>query len=610
MCGVSFYLSNVSKLSELQNSLSLTMHRGPDSSGIYNYKYDDYFVGLGHNRLSIIDLTESGIQPMVRDDVVISFNGEIYNYIQLRNELQNRGYVFTTGTDTEVIINLFKCFGTEAFSKLKGMFCFVILDMTNNAIYMVRDTVGIKPLYYYQNDISFFACSEIKGLKAFNEVVFNVSRDDVFEFLNNGFLYEPSTGFDNIKKVLPGHYIHFDLNSSKTETVKYSTLISHLNDSTLEEIVKNSINRQLIADVPVGIFFSGGTDSTILASLAGESELLFAKYEKDFSSDIDLKYSKMISDFLNKPLTVTELSNSSDVDSILSSFDFVARNTEELISDFTFWSTYLLSKSAHSSGYTVMLSGMGGDEAFCGYPRYTILKYHSLIKNLSFLFKIMFKFNIYPKSLSKKIERLISYCNENEWALSYTRLIGYFSSHELRSFFDDFDILNQRYLDKLSRISQDYSGSKDDKVKLAQHYDLTGFLAHNLTVSDKASMLASIELRVPLLDESVLAHGLSLKSEDLIRGKILKYPLKKLLRSIIPQKLIERPKTGFNPPLDNLILILGEANIIQELSYISDFLRTDVVDSIVKEHFSGKINNTYKIWQLIYFSRWLKVHTS
>ncbi|WP_207284228.1 asparagine synthetase B family protein [Vibrio cholerae] len=200
MCGISLFVSDICKLQELEQSLSFTIHRGPDADGIYTYNHGNKYVGLGHNRLSVLDLSELGRQPMMREEVVISFNGEIYNFLELRSELQNIGYTFESGTDTEVIIYLYIHYGADSFSRLKGMFSFVLLDQKTNQLYIVRDVIGVKPIYIYQSLESVYACSELKGLKAFSEVDFELSKDDIFEFFNNGFLYEPSTGFENIKK--------------------------------------------------------------------------------------------------------------------------------------------------------------------------------------------------------------------------------------------------------------------------------------------------------------------------------------------------------------------------------------------------------------------------
>lgn len=611
MCGISFYCSLEShQVKELNNSLAVTSHRGPDASGVFTDKIGTYYVGLGHNRLSIMDLSHTGSQPMVSSSSrVISYNGEIYNHEILKNKLLNLGYIFNGSSDTEVILSLFDEFGSASFGMLKGMFSFVILDTNNEQLFVVRDTVGIKPVYIYQENNNIYGCSEIKGLKEFNSVNTEVDPNDIYEFFNNGFLYEPSTGYKDIKKLMPGHYLQFNLITGKHETHCFKNIKEFQDDNCLSDKIKNAIQSQQIADVPLGIFFSGGADSSILASHFNSKELFFAKYAADPTADIDLKYSKLIADYLGKDLNVVELdSNVQDIDSLLESVDFVAANTEELISDYTFWATYQLSLAAKNNGYKVMLSGMGGDEAFAGYPRYIVLKNHNIIKLMSPIFKCMLKFGLFPKKLNKKFERLVSYCSEKEWGVAYSRMLGYFSQGELTSLFKNNKLLASNYYSKVNDILSKYQGDKTNKVKVAQFMDSTGFLSHNLMVSDKASMLASIELRVPLLDESIVAHGFESTSEQLIHKRETKFPLKSILKQTLPSKMVERPKTGFNPPLDGLIDKIGPERLKEELSNLGGFLNILVVTSLIDNHFSKVANNTYKLWQLLYFSRWIKIN--
>jgi asparagine synthase (glutamine-hydrolysing) len=612
MCGISFYCCKKKHLfDELNRSIVTTSHRGPDSSGLKNEIIGRYNIGIGHNRLSIIDLSEGGNQPMKSDSGnILSYNGEIYNYRYLRQKLLNLGYKFIGESDSEVILKLFDEFGVSAFSMLQGMFSFVILDKDNERFYIVRDVVGIKPVYLFQKNGDLYGSSEIRGLKAFNAVDTSVDKNDVYEFFNNGFLYEPSTGFKYIKKLMPGHYCELNLSTGEIEFQRYKNINDYYETGPLSEKIEVAIKAQQVADVPLGIFFSGGTDSSILASYFKSTKLFFAKYEADPVADIDLKYSDQIATFLDKKLDIADLgSNDQDIESLLLSVDFVAKNTEELISDYTFWATYHLSKAAKDSGYKVMMSGMGGDEAFAGYPRYLVLKNHSLIKILSPVFRAVLRFGLFPKKLNKKFERLVSYCTEKEWVVAYSRMIGYFSRCELESLFSDYENLDLKFTSTLKTIESKYTGDKKDKVKLAQFMDLTGFLSHNLTISDKASMLASIELRVPLLDEAIVAHGMNASANQLIHGRETKLPLKDLLRKILPNKLVERPKTGFNPPLDGLIDKIGPEKLTRELSSLDDILNSSEILLLINNHFNKVANNTYKLWQLLYFSRWIKFNS-
>ncbi len=612
MCGISFYCSrSISPVDELKKSLMATVHRGPDASGMLCETIGQYQVGIGHNRLSILDLSTAGSQPMVSDSgTVLSYNGEIYNHRVLRARLESMGHTFIGNSDTEVILRLYDEFGGLSFGMLQGMFSFVILDRLKNRLFVVRDVVGIKPVYLFQDGGDIYGSSEIKGLKAFGAVSVEIDENDVYEFFNTGFLYEPDTGFRDIKKLMPGHFMELNLLSSEIVFKRYKHIDEFHEKGALRQKISEAINSQQISDVPLGVFFSGGADSSILAAGFSGAKLFFAKYDSDPSADVDLKYSRLISRYLNKDLEVAELQSSShDVDSLLESVDFVASNSEELISDYTFWATYQLSKSAKDNGYKVMLSGMGGDEVFAGYPRYLVLKYHSLFVAFSPVLRLMLTLKIFPGKLSKKFSRLVSYCVESEWGVAYSRMLGYFSSSELSDLFIDSQRLQCNYSLKLDGILSSYAGDKKDKVKLGQFLDATGFLSHNLRVSDKASMLASIELRVPLLDEAIVAHGIGAESQKLIHKRQTKFPLKSILRKILPDEMVERPKTLFNPPLEGLINNIGRDRLKQELSSLEAVVDFTKVVRIIEDHFLKQSNNTYKLWQLLYFSRWLKYNT-
>lgn len=610
MCGLSFFavkLGVPETQAQMEKSLEVTRHRGPDASGTYFASVADYQVGLGHNRLSILDLSPTGSQPMFAGNgVSIVFNGEVFNHHALRQQLVEKGYTFKGTSDTEVILQLYVEYKEQAFARLQGMFTFVILDEPRKKTFLVRDVAGIKPVYCYSGADGFYACSEIRGLKCFSQVTTDIDQHDVFEFFNNGFLYEPNTGYKAIKKLMPGSYLEFDLATGNTTSQRYQNVMNFSTGHSLADDVRSAVTRQLKADVPVGVFFSGGADSSILASYTGDTDLFFAKYDATDDSVIDMKFSANIAEHLGKKLVITEILDSKT--NPFESIDFVAANTEELVSDYTFWATYRLSSEARKSGYTVMLSGMGGDEAFAGYPRYTVLKHHRLIRLLYPLLSALLKLKLFPKRLDKKFERLVSYAQENYWPLAYSRMLGYFSRQELKGFFRDYNELEQHYKQRLAGVLAQYTGAPEDKVKCAQHFDQTGFLSHNLSVSDKASMLASIELRVPLLDERVVANGLNTSSADLLRGGATKAPLKRLLKSLLPASLVERPKTGFNPPLDGIIQGIGPERLLAEFERIYRYIAHDEVKKLVSHHFSGSVNNTYKLWQMLYFERWLKIN--
>lgn len=609
MCGISFYYSDFLLTDRLLKSLDVTKHRGPDSNGIFEINFSDKYVGLGHNRLSILELSDSGNQPMHKNDSFsLIFNGEIYNHKFLRKLLESKSYTFAGNSDTEVILNLYEEYGVDSFAMLKGMFAIVILDRSLGQLHVIRDAIGIKPIYIFENDEGIFGCSEIKGLKKLVNSEFTVDNDDIYEFFNNGFLYEPNTGFKDVKKLYPGELLSIHLATAKRTFKKLISISSYKNDYSFQSKLKSSIEDQMVADVSLGVFFSGGADSSVLASYAKDSDLFFAEYASDPSSDVDKRYSHLIAKHLGKKMITHKFDDSNvDVEALIDQVRFVAVNTEELISDYTFWSTYQLSKAACDKGYKVMLSGMGGDEAFAGYPRYHVLQKHRLINFFSPVLKIILMLNLFPKALDKKFARLVSYASEEYWPVAYSRLLGYFSRHELTKLFGKSEAgLYSNYMKKLKVIFDNFDGDRDDKVKAGQYLDRLGFLPHNLMVSDKASMLASIELRVPLLDEAIVSHGIIEQSSKLIDSKNTKKPLKDVLSNCLPRDLVERPKTGFNPPIDTLINKIGKDRLISELDKLDNFVSSDFAIQLVENHFARIENNAYKIWQLLYFKFWLE----
>ena len=290
-----------------------------------------------------------------------------------------------------------------------------------------------------------------------------------------------------------------------------------------------------------------------------------------------------------------------DNDLIMQEIDFIAKNTEELIADYTFLSTFELSREARKNGFTVMLSGIGGDEIFAGYPRHLIVRYHNLLKVFQPLFKILLKLKLFPVKLDKKFERLVSYFNENDLIFSYSKLLGYFSKKELNSLFDDDINLRRSLKNYYAEIHKNLKLKNSDKLRSVLELDSIGYLSRNLMVADKASMLASIELRVPLLDERIFFYGKKIKSNLLIKSFRLKGHLKDLLRIFLPRSLVSRPKIGFNPPLDGLINQLGKKYIENELKNLDGILNFEYICKILDDHFNEVKNNTYKIWQLLYF---------
>ena len=615
MCGISGYVTQTDKSDELSRSLQAIQHRGPDSTGALVWDDEDRNVGLGHVRLSIIDLTDSGNQPMLSRDgkVAMVFNGEIYNLSELKAKLV--GHVFLGRSDSEVLLEYYCRFGVKAFRQLRGMFAVAFYELESRRVILLRDQLGIKPMYYVNSGRDLYFSSEIRGLRPFLTKAPVVSRDDLFEFLSSGFVYEPNTGFEGILKLPAGHYATMTDNGlsfheyfsidKESKTGEYS-----------EKLISSSIEQQLDADAKLGVFFSGGLDSSTIAAFS-KKPCLFAQYAKDDVSlsgaQNDEPYADEIAERLNLDLQKISIeANGSDVASILSSMRQVACGTEELISDYTYFASAELSKAARAKGFKVMLSGMGGDEVFVGYPRYRLLIHENIFRALGAAAQFKWLRSILKRvpSIAKKVDRFASFYKEEKFPLSYSHLLGYFENQELKDLLGEIEYERHanRFVEKCKRMLEGFE--QDCSLVRAMVLDYHGFLSHNLTVADKSSMSAGLELRVPLLGQELYCGYLAALrngNEPLSFGK---RSLKKLLLLKLPRRLVERRKTGFNPPLDAKINQLGELEVLHILrsGKIAKVLNELCAEDIVRKHFTKQENNSYKIWQLLYLSFWLDEH--
>lgn len=614
MCGIVGYFSTSGYKDSLEDKLEIIKHRGPDGKGVFETSDQNITIGLGHVRLSIIDLSENANQPLssVCGNYEIIFNGEIYNYKALKDKYLKDITLLTT-SDTEVLLNLFILKGKDILNELKGMFAFVIYNKSTRSLFIARDQLGIKPLYYYHDKDKFVFSSEIKALWQFKGIKKQIDTSTYTEFLLNGFLYEPDTGFKKVKKLELGSYITI---SDKTKLSIHKYWSPEVKEDVINQPIKkfdndieDSIKEHLESDVPVGLFFSGGVDSTIILDKVKhriQPVVVKSNIEesKDSGQTNDFFYANKVAEEFDVDLKVVDLKETIKTnEDFIKQIDFLSKATEEPISDYTFISSKIISKKSKDLGYTVMLSGMGADEVFGGYPRYKMIKYENLFRLIN---NLVPDFLLKNKAFEKKLQRFKTYFNHEEFSMQYASLIGYFSIKELESL-----ILNKAdnslYIGKINQILSNIP--KASKLKKAMYLDLYGFLSHNFLVADKSSMLESLELRVPLATKNLVEKTFALHSKYLLKINDAKIILKKiLLKTKLSKSIIYRKKAGFNPPLDNLIRNLGKEEIIcifDKNSFFTNFSRPTII-KILDNHFSKRENNTYKIFQLLYFSFWIK----
>ncbi|MBI1222780.1 MAG: asparagine synthase (glutamine-hydrolyzing) [Bacteroidetes bacterium] len=608
MCGVVGYISNNSL--NIEAGIQSILHRGPDFQNYHELTAADHHVVLGHVRLSILDLDPRSNQPFFSEDerYILTFNGEIYNFLQLKEILSAKGHNFRTSSDTEVLLKYFIEFGTEGFKDFQGMFAFVIYDTVEQKLWLCRDKLGIKPLYYYYWDGQLIWASELKAIWKVLGKKPEIDPKVWTDFLSAGFLYEPRTGFNHTHKVAPGNWIGFDLKNeiSNPSITEYWTAQAVKRTTSWDEVLDKSISNHLLSDVPVGLFFSGGVDSSlILSSMETETTTMILSEnqeevkESGFTSDLDYgrKIAKELKvDLIELPPAVEEDSP----EAFLNSVEEVARLVEEPIADFTFSVSKHISIEARKRGCTVMLSGMGADEIFAGYPRYQLLLVTKLGRFVWPLAKPLMKRS---KFFSKKLERFSNFFRENSFSKSYQALLTPFSNAEIEALTSNGEDL-KRYQNDVKAIHAPYRHFSS--VKKAMLVDVQGFLSHNFMVADKSSMQASIELRVPLATPELLENTLAEPDSRLITLKRRKIPLYDVLVSRIPKELVDRRKAGFHPPLDKKIGNLGPERIMKYFynKGLTERLNREKLQDIINDHFANKANNTFKIYRLLFLSAW------
>lgn len=622
MCGIFFAITK-KKIDQrdIDSALTAMSYRGPDASGSLILDFEDLVLSFGHVRLSIIDTDTHGDQPFFSEcgQYILIYNGEIYNYLELKAELEGLGVCFRTHSDTEVLLQAYIEWGEVAFNRLEGMYAFVIYDKKQNKIHILRDPLGIKPLYISHDEgaCELLVASEIKVLQALG-IKPKVDRSEVIEFLLNNWLYEPDTGFSNIKKVLPGGAFIYNLFEHSLEQKQlFNILKKSSEDQLIDTLILSEVNQQLRSDVKLGTFFSGGNDSSLIAALVsgggGNVDCLFSRYaEHDITESgivDDYPYAKKIAENLGLPLTVLDFNFKNYGKDIAEIAKKLALGNEELNGDYTYLSSFLVSKHASEIGFKVMLSGMGADEIFGGYPRYLLLRYFCFLKvSIPFFCFFLRPLLKNKKSFSKKYYRLKSFFSDagRNFVLHYSNLLGFFSFSEIKENLNDPANLTE-VLSKFDSLNKKIEGLS--MLKKALYLDSIGFLSHNFIVADKSSMKNSVELRVPLASPRLFNVLFHLPDNKLIRLGNTKYIIKKMLQRFLKKSDIYRKKTGFNPPLDSILIEYGEDNLKDLLiDNLSVYLKQPYLLSLIKEHFSRKKNNTYKLLQLIYLSQWLMVY--
>jgi asparagine synthase (glutamine-hydrolysing) len=544
MCRIAGLVTNRLRGDEVKRVVNVMCHTlqhgGPDDAGLYCSA--DSRVVFGHRRLSIIDLSANGHQPMADAGLKawVTFNGEIYNYRELKTELQQLGAPFNTGTDTEVIIQAYLHWGTSSFSKLRGMFAFALYDTVSEAVYLVRDTTGIKPLYYNAANGQLSFSSEIRAFKAAGITTAD-TRWPVW-LLAFGHIPEPYTTLKNVLSIPKGHFLCWNKNGAHTITgYNQATAGNYLTDiqtarAGISQHLKTAITRQLIADASIGVFLSGGIDSSLLALLANEERkelktisILFNEKEYD-----ERKYQNAVLDKLSGE-NFTHLVKQEDFEEhfprILSAMDMPT--TDGI-------NTWFISKYAHEDGLKTVLSGVGADELFGGYPSFNRIKYLGYLRMLpSAIFSAskLFKPGRYKK---------LAYLAQHNSIANYLFLRGLYAPADIAQLIDtDITEVNHILFDTINTPDL----GVPDKLQAAwleTNLYMQNQLLHD---TDIMSMSHGLEVRVPFLDEDLQQYVSQIEPAIRFDNDQPKKILIDTFKTLLPETVWNRPKMGFSFPL-------------------------------------------------------------
>lgn len=625
MCGFAGYISfsktryNNQVLEYMGQAI---FHRGPDDYGIEKFSENNFELGFTFRRLSIIELSDLGHQPMFSKDknICIVFNGEIYNYKEIKSELENDGFVFNSNSDTEVIINAYLKWGINSVSKFIGMFAIAIYDKLKNKFFLIRDRAGVKPLFWYwKNDVLLFG-SELKSFHHHPAFDKEINKSALAEYFMYGYINAPNSIFNNTHKLMPGHYLEIDIAqksfyintywSIETFAQKPSLKIEY-SDALIEteKLLSSACNYRMVADVAVGVFLSGGYDSSaVTALLQANSTKKLKTFTIGFEDDKfnEANYAKKVADYLgteHHQFTCTQ----KEAQEIIPNLSFIY---DEPFGDSSAIPTYLVSNIARKY-ITVALSADGGDEQFAGYPRYIkALDYYQKLSKIPFFAKNVLASlaGFMPKESNilkyDKNNKLIDILKSKSYIWNYA-----LTSHAL-TFQQAADLVNGniQFLD--NSYNQLRLNKDTDFLTQVLVTDYKTYLTDDiLTKVDRATMAVSLEGREPLLDHRIAEWVFQLPSEYKFHNGIQKRIFKDIVHKYIPKEIMERPKMGFGIPIHNWLqtdlrdLLLEVLNIDKIRK--QNILNANKVDQAVKAFLNNEKNiDVQRIWFLLMFQMW------
>jgi asparagine synthase (glutamine-hydrolysing) len=627
MCGFAGFIdfNKREDLKVLKAMADTLVHRGPDDSGYEFLPTENAHIGFGFRRLSIIDLSPLGHQPMYHADgrLLVMLNGEIYNYQELRKELIDLGHSFRSNSDTEVILNGYKEWGISVIEKFIGMFSIALFDDELGKIFLVRDRAGVKPLFYYKNNGVYLFASELKAFHQCASFEKELNKDALALYFKHGNIPAPYCIFNNTYKINPGHWLCIDLKSKKETSYCYWNAFDAYNQKTsslsyedakvkTEELMESAFNYRMVADVPVGVFLSGGYDSTAVAALLSKSQRKINTYTIGFESkDFDeSKEAKKVANHLgtNHHEYICKMTDAMDIIPMLPDL------YDEPFGDSSAIPTTLVSRIARQY-VTVALSADAGDELFAGYPRHQKGRNYldAINKIPSFLQKVAAKptsliSNLISSDFEKadKWSRLHDVLNSKDSLEAFNHFNETFSTSELdRLLIDPFQI-QKTVFNSGSELKNTVSNL--NKI-LAVEYK-TYLVDDILQKVDRATMSASLEGREPFLDHRLLEFVATLPDEyKLFEGKG-KRILKDIVHQYVPMEIMNRPKMGFGVPVKDWLRVELKDLFIEvmdhDLIVKQNLFNPELVKRLKDKFLEGKLHDTERIWFLFVFQLWYK----
>ncbi|SDR76912.1 asparagine synthase (glutamine-hydrolyzing) [Winogradskyella sediminis] len=627
MCGINGIIAKTNRkkddITSILNSMNdLIIHRGPDEDGVFSEENDQFTVGMAMRRLSIIDLS-SGQQPIFSDDqqIVIVFNGEIYNYKVLKSKLESEGVTFETSSDTEVILKAYEKYGVESFQWLDGMYGFSIYDKNLNKLFIARDFFGEKPLYYTHTDKEFIWASELKSIINTLDFTPNISKKGLNLYFRLTYIPAPHTIYENIFKLEANHYIAYDLTSHNTTIHKInaepkpkaSNISFEDAKAKTKDLVYKSVDSRSIADVGLGTFLSGGVDSSIIS-------LCLAQTTDKKIDTFSIGFKKASYDETDKSRIVAKQLKSNHHEFIIDENDLknniheILINFDEPFSDTAALPTHLLSEKTREH-VTVALTGDGGDEVFGGYNKYYIGKMNKKYTS------------VIPKGLHKSIAGL-----SNKYLINKDDTRG--RKFQINKLLNSIDYDGEFYWNIVSLantskqleeiMSPDYFESnifKEYKAVLGKQKieTLTDFRLVDKILSleggmlakvDRTSMLTSLECRAPFLNKKLWEFTNTLPENYLMKGWNKKHILKEAFRDQFPKDFLEKGKSGFGSPtgdwLRQSLRKELESYIEPQLLKSQGIFNAEVITKLVTDHLESKKDSTFRVWSYYCFQKWYK----